>query len=188
MEKKCPRCGKIVVVSQEEIAMRDGVVVCPQCLAMFDTDGSLHVSSDTGLSRASQPLTADSATQQAHYCYCPDCGKPLPADVNFCPYCGISLKNLTKTTPSPAVAVAQPIVQAEPVVAQPVAMGAAIETGVPVTEAPSWVPVYPTYHYRKHKWGHGPASLRTRIAAYIIIAALLILFVFIVYQGMLISD
>lgn len=180
MEKKCPRCGKIVVVSAEEVAMREGVVVCPQCLAVFDMDGNVRHKAQQGTARhleeASEQSPAPIAAEQDAFSFCHECGKPLPQGIKFCPYCGIKLGVV------PAAVAADPVVvhdepQDAPADAEP----------QPEPEEPKWTPVYPTYHYQEHKWGTEPASPRARLAGYSIITVLLIVLGVIVYHGWLIG-
>lgn len=186
MEKKCPRCGKVVVVSQEEIAMRDGVVVCPQCLAMFDAEGNLCETRTAGRVRSMPaPETSHNDAEQP-YSYCPDCGKPLPANVNFCPYCGIKLKAdkaSTEVNNQPAAPT-----DINNYVQQQVAPVASAPDNKEEEVVPTWTPVYPTFHYREYKWGTEPASLRTRIVGYTVIVAQLILLCIVLHQGYLIGD
>lgn len=198
MEKTCPRCGKVVVVSAEELAMREGVAVCPQCLAVFDMDGNVHQHQANTKTRqaatevdetpvhAAQPVISQAYTAPAPeaYHYCPECGKPLPGSVKFCPYCGIRLA--APTAPAPRTQVAP--VASTPATVDTSATAAQHEEERQLPPAAKWAPVFPTVHYRMRKWGSGPASLRAHFVGYSAIIVLLAIFVFIVYQGMLISD
>lgn len=197
MEKTCPRCGKVVIVSHEELSMREGVAVCPQCLAAFDMDGQLRspqpqvkirqaqpASGDTGRPMPTR-LTAQPLPQHEGYSYCPECGKRLPPQVNFCPYCGIRLAS--SSTPAPG---GEATPSSTPPAPAPHASSPAPSSAEPepqLAPALAWTPVFPTVQYRMRKWGSAPASLRTRAVGYTVIIVLLALFAFIVYQGMLIS-
>lgn len=174
MEKKCPRCGKIMKVSAEELEMHGGVVVCSQCLAVYDMSGNVHDSSDQGPVRTMSQAEAEAAAS-AGYHYCPDCGRTLPDGVKFCPYCGIRLA----AQASPAEVQEQEKPQESKQAPQ------AVTTKTPErrhTVLPS------LQHYRARKWGVEPASLRARVAGFSVIAVLLAVLAFIVYQGMLISE
>ncbi len=192
MEKTCPRCGKVMEVSAEEVAMRGGVVVCPQCLAVFDLDGNLrteqpqhttrHIEEEPAREQAA-PAAQNAVNEPYHYC--PECGKPLPEGVKFCPYCGTSLATPT-APPSPTP---QPQPKREE---QPRATQAASTTSKgdkkQATKTTQWAPVMPTLHYRPHKWGSGPASVRARLVGYTVILAELAVLAYTVYQGMLINN
>lgn len=194
MEKTCPRCGKVVVVSAEEVAMREGVAVCPQCLAVFDMDGNVHTPQVNSRTRkqvfddapvdSSRPIVSQAYAAPAPvaeaYRFCPECGKPLPDGVKFCPYCGQRL------AAGATMIVKAPV--ASPAVSQTVIENTPAEEERILPPAAKWAPVFPTVHYRMRKWGAGPASLRARFVGYTAIFVLLALFAFIVYQGMLISD
>lgn len=85
MERRCPHCGKLTQVSDEELALHGNVVVCPQCLTVFDVDGVLLTAEEAR--RRRQP--ADSAVSMR---YCPACGSRLQMAMNFCPNCGMRLQ------------------------------------------------------------------------------------------------
>ncbi len=187
METTCPRCGKVIVVSSEEVAVREGVVVCPQCLAVFDMDGNLHTSQPRHVTRSvseqpdkrqQQPEARRDDNTTEPFLYCPECGKPLPGGINFCPYCGIALaaETTAHTTPS------QPARQEQPAATAPAAT-----TRSKPAPAAQWTPVITTLHYQPNKWGTEPANTRTLAAGYTVIAALLVLLVFIIYKGLLIA-
>lgn len=198
MEKTCPRCGKVVVVSAEELAMRNGVAVCPQCLAVFDMDGNVQqprvnntarqISDNAPETVSAAPHPAPSQASAAPvteaFRFCPECGKPLPAGVKFCPYCGLRLAAPAASAPRVQAAMATE----SPAVADKPAASAPEENERQLPPAAKWAPVFPTVHYRMRKWGAGPASPRAKFVGYTTIFLLLALFAFIVYQGMLISD
>ena len=90
MELRCPQCGKLMVMSQEELVIHDSQVVCPQCLAVCRyIDGALVVHDD---SDAPYRHTASvTSTKQETTKFCHHCGKKLPDGIKFCPYCGADL-------------------------------------------------------------------------------------------------
>ena len=180
-EKICPRCGKRVAVSSEELSLHDGVVVCPQCLAVFDENG-VRETPQPGRVRVAQSQPQPQATAVDEVTYCRHCGKPLVSDANFCPYCG---KRVRGVEPVPSD---EPMVDLQPEPQQPQYEAPASPAPAPKEPAMKWTPVYSNYHYREPKWGEGPASLRARLAGYVVIAVQLALLAFIVYKAVLISD
>lgn len=182
-EKICPRCGKKVAVSSEELSLHDGVVVCPQCLAVFDDNG-VRQAPQPGRVRVASPQPQEPVSDEIHYCH--HCGKPLVSDANFCPYCG---KRVRGADPAPAEERQEERVEENLPAPQP-QQPDAIADDAPTAQEPAvkWTPVYTNYRYREPKWGEGPASIRARLAGYAVIAAQLALLAFIVYKAMLISD
>jgi len=75
-----------MTVSPEELALHDNMVVCPQCLTTYYVEGNKLTASEVAAQR--HPVTGGDASS-AGYCY--NCGKALPAGINFCPYCGVDL-------------------------------------------------------------------------------------------------
>lgn len=182
MEMTCPRCGKVVVVSTEELTMHDGVAVCPQCLAVFDpSTGDLRTARPRGTHRSMPaPQSEPVKQQQEGYSYCPDCGKPLPPDVRFCPYCGIKLVPDAPAASKPVVAATvAPALQPQEAPAQPTQ----VET--PEERKRKWTPMLPSYSFR-HTVRKQPASLRARIVGFTVIIALVALLALIIYEGCLI--
>ncbi|MBQ7690288.1 MAG: zinc-ribbon domain-containing protein [Muribaculaceae bacterium] len=98
MELECPQCSKRVQVSAEELALHSGAVVCPQCLSVFDASGEIPA--------GTTPVRGGKPTQEhLSYAYCPHCGRKIPQGVNFCPYCGQELAAVghkADDTPPPA--------------------------------------------------------------------------------------
>lgn len=183
MNKTCPVCGKVVVVSPEELTMRNGVVVCPQCLSVFDADGKLRKDSPKGNHRSMPEQPEATKADDKSYNYCPDCGKPLPGDVRFCPYCGIRLSEPVRV-PQQVKSVStasQPRASQQPMQAQPTAGQAAVSDA----KERKWTPMLPSYSFG-HALRPTPASLRARIVGYTVIGALIALLGFILYQGYLI--
>ena len=178
-EKICPRCGKKVAVSSEELSLHDGVVVCPQCLAVFDDNGVRQAPQPGGV-RVASSQPQEPVSDEIHYCH--HCGKPLVSDANFCPYCG---KRVRGVEPVPSD---EPMADLQPEPQQPQDETPASSAPAPKEPAMKWTPVYSNYHYREPKWGEGPASLRARLAGYVVIAVQLALLAFIVYKAVLISD
>ena len=183
MEKTCPRCKKKVVVSSEELSMRGGVAVCPQCLAFFDMDGNIVNASRQGHSRMKAGEPTLPAKDPEAYSFCPECGKPLPGGIRFCPYCGIRLS--APTEPRRDEGVAPESLKPAPVSVTPEPQPVVQPVAQP--QPSQWTPVYPTY-YRERKWGSEPASLRTRVVGYCIIVAQLIVLLVIVWGGFRISE
>lgn len=92
MKYKCPRCGKIIELSDDELASQGNVMVCPCCLMEFQ--GNLH--------EYAVPAEADSIQRQYYYglasdnpspavTYCRYCGAKISDNCNFCPVCGSKL-------------------------------------------------------------------------------------------------
>ncbi len=91
MELQCPQCGKWMAVSKEELLMHDSQVVCPQCLAVcqYEND-TLVVRDDSDAPYRHTASVVEPPRAAARYCH--SCGKQLPAGIRFCPYCGADLE------------------------------------------------------------------------------------------------
>ena len=102
--RTCPRCGKVIAVSHEELTAHEGSIVCPQCLLLF-TDNEVAAAARQARQALEAAKQAASQTATASYNYCPHCGQSIPHGINFCPYCGgrLSLPS-AQATPQPAVA------------------------------------------------------------------------------------
>lgn len=165
MQLTCPHCQKTINVSQEEIALRGGKVVCPQCL------GSYHIHTDL---TAEQVLAARGRKKPL----CPVCSREVPsdADVSFCPYCGSSL-HPAKPEPEP---------EPEPEQPKP-----AREKNKPRSHHSNHhsnrqpVNLVPTLQYHHYQEPAQPASLRFQAAAWAVILALLAVLAYILYQSYL---
>lgn len=195
MELQCPQCGKWMAVSQEELLIHDSQVVCPQCLAVCRyINGALVVRDD---SDAPYRHTASvDSTKQTRTKFCHSCGKKLPSGISFCPYCGADLSApFEKSTPAPvkepepAPAPAkekarpkQPAAAPQPAVTQPTSHNNQVEEKLRTMSR--------NHHYSNsgipphlHQNGTMP-SKPFKIAAYAVIALLLILLVYIIMAGL----
>ncbi|MBR5102551.1 MAG: hypothetical protein IK092_05455 [Muribaculaceae bacterium] len=173
MELKCPNCGKHIALSKEELATSTCMVVCPQCLEEWVvSDVDLEGVTPRVSRRDSQPATESTEA----FRFCGECGKKLPAaDLNFCPYCGKRLH------PQPTASNVASDIAVTPVPPEP-------SPEKPERPKPKGTPTITYFPYSpmfKRQWvEEKPASLPVRILCYLIIAALLALFVFIVYKGL----
>ena len=85
----CPKCGRKMELSADELRAQKGMVVCPQCLTTFkaphfdDDDDELPPPIPVR-KRKSQPAPRKSGTEVR---YCNRCGAPLPAGKTVCPAC-----------------------------------------------------------------------------------------------------
>ena len=85
----CPKCGRKMELSADELRAQKGMVVCPQCLTTFkaphfdDDDDELPPPIPVR-KRKSQPAPRKS---DAEVRYCNRCGAPLPAGKTVCPAC-----------------------------------------------------------------------------------------------------
>lgn len=94
MERRCPQCGKLTQVSDEELALHGNVVVCPQCLTVYDVnDGALTASE--ARERRRQAVAAAPAMR-----YCPACGTRLQEGMRYCPQCGMQLQSWSGQAPA----------------------------------------------------------------------------------------
>ena len=171
MLTKCPQCGKIVDVWQEELSLRGGMVVCPQCLTPYDSQHQAE------LPAGHRTPVATTRKPQRHYCT--HCGHALQGDINYCPYCGTSVKKerqATLTKQPPVISAAATIAATTP---PPPVKPASGSNAV-------WQPVLPSYRLHAPT-RRQPASLRFRIAAVIVIAILLAVLGLIVHAGMQLS-
>lgn len=79
MRYVCPRCGKVVELSEEALGQQGGVIVCPRCLGEYTADGRCL---------GGEGDTAAGATAAAPR-FCTACGARLPQSAHFCPNCGV---------------------------------------------------------------------------------------------------
>ena len=100
----CPKCGRKMELSADELRAQKGMVVCPQCLTTFkaphfdDDDDELPPPIPVRKSK-SQPAPRKS---DAEVRYCNRCGAPLPAGKTVCPACA-------KPKPAPKRPTAVPV-------------------------------------------------------------------------------
>lgn len=92
MDYKCPQCGKVIVLSAEELMAQGNLVVCPQCLSEFVGDANAPVSRPDAekynygcQNGAELPV---SQTNVGNKVRCRYCGANIDKDCNFCPKCG----------------------------------------------------------------------------------------------------
>lgn len=186
MELKCPQCGKVLTVSQEELVIHDSQVVCPQCLAVCRYDGHglvVRDDSDTPYRHTASVKTVSHDVPR----FCHSCGKQLPGGISFCPYCGADLKAPFKPTEPEPIIEQQPVEEEtmEPVQEekepQPVAssrkQGASMED-----KLRTMTHRYNSTQPRLHQNGTMPGTA-FKIIAYTIIVALLALLVWIIIAG-----
>ena len=107
----CPKCGRKMELSADELHAQKGMVVCPQCLTTFkaphfdDDDDELpppipvRKSKSQPAPRKPQPTPRKS---DAEVRYCNRCGAPLPAGKTVCPACA-------KPKPAPKRPTAAPV-------------------------------------------------------------------------------
>lgn len=195
MELKCPQCGKWMAVSQEELVIHDCQVVCPQCLAVCRYEGGALVVRDDSDAPYRHNVVVESAkTNPTKFCH--SCGKQLPEGISFCPYCGADLsapfeapKPETPAQPDPTPAPKQEPVRQEP--SKPVVEKQRVREEKPRREQVNRVEDklrtvthhYSSVHPRLHQNGTMP-STGFKVFAYIVIALLLILLVFIIIEGL----
>ena len=187
MELQCPQCSKWMAVSQEELVIHDCQVVCPQCLAVCSYENGTLVVRDDSDAPYRHTANAGTVNQDASK-FCHSCGKQLPSGISFCPYCGADLKApfdvvqpepQPQPVPSPAP---EPKKQPEPVVVEE----------RPAVQRPSSSQVedklrtmphrYNSMHPHLHQHGTMP-STAFKVVAYVVIAILLILLVWIIIAG-----
>lgn len=168
MDIRCPHCGKKQTLSVAKLNASGGVVICPQCVSEFTVDVS-----NLPLEQAENPAPAASAPRRG-FAFCPNCGNALPAKgLNFCPFCGVQLSMAETAEPAEPEPQEQPQSTPAAPVRQPQnAKPESTLTALPFVNA---------QHFAEHR--HQPASLRFRLVAWAVIAALLALFVLMVWKG-----
>lgn len=153
-------------VSPEELAQRDGLVVCPQCLTAYQAvpPGSLP--------QAASLSTKHTAGTDAPKRFCPHCGKRIDEGINFCPYCGNKLQHMPPPIPTPESS------------GQELFANKHVEPAEPTHAVDSfeWKPLLPSYRY-VDRHAHEPASKRFQAVAIAIILALLSLLAYIILQA-----
>ncbi len=194
MELKCPQCGKWMAVSQEELVIHDCQVVCPQCLAVCQYEGGVLVVRDDSDAPYRHNAVVESDKPSKNKTFCHSCGKKLPEGISFCPYCGADLGAPFKPVEPQPVTAPEPVREPEPVKSQPVeeapiqerpaaedASRSQSTTGVE-DKLRTMAHHYNTMHPHLHQHGTMP-SQGFKIFAYITIALLLILLIYIIYAG-----
>lgn len=187
MELKCPQCGKLLTVSQEELVIHGSQVVCPQCLAVCRYEGDRLVVRDDSDAPYRHTANVDTVSEVTKFCH--RCGKQLPGGISFCPYCGADLaapfdkpapRPAKKPEPAPAVAEKpKPAATSKP--SQP-ASGQRQQSSHVEDKLRAVSRRYKAVHPQLQQHGTMP-SRNFKIAAYAIIALLLLLLVFIIIAG-----
>lgn len=171
MKIACPHCGKNMDISGEELATRDNMVVCPQCLLEFTVEG------------VKLPANRKKQADDARVAVCPNCGRELHSldEMRFCYFCGASLQD--DGLPEQQQVNEQPQPQPQPVryAEHHDATGEAAE---PHADVPH--PIVYSYAYTK---SHGQRMVKAgggrhvRIIAYFIIILLIVMFGVIIYAA-----
>lgn len=170
-------------MSLQELSLRDGLVVCPQCLTSYQAveAGSLTPPGDN------RPSAKD--TRVMHYC--PHCGESIGDGINYCPYCGGNLHVSRPAVLSPTDPDAQ---QSDhdtlPSTHRP-RHSATRQQGGAETESDeqqtfNWKPIIPSYRLAQIR-RQQPASPRFQAFAIAVILALLALLAYIIYHASLLS-
>ena len=174
MEIRCPHCGKKQSLTLAELNASGGVVICPQCVSEFSVDVA-SVPDEPVVEPAEQTPAAEVAMKIA---FCPTCGKHLPVKgLNFCPFCGapLPLSGGNPVSPqAPAAAAPQPV--------QPQKKASAPKAAEETPEQKlASLPFVKASHIVAPQ--HEPASWRFKLMAWVVIAVLIGLFVFMVWDG-----
>lgn len=164
-------------MSLEELSLRDGLVVCPQCLTAYQVvePGEL-----------SPPVDKRGNTKMASAMrFCPHCGESIGEGINFCPYCGGNLHAAS------AVATATSAKSHDTPASHPMHGPSDKETSnhrqggrAEKEQLFDWKPIIPSYRLAQVRQRE-PASLRFQAFAISIIIALLALLAFIIYKASL---
>lgn len=181
--------------------MREGVVVCPQCLTMFDEDGNLCIEEPRGEVRSYVYTATSGPIDVDVFRYCPDCGHSLPGLVRYCPYCGImlykmqgiSVQGLTYAAPG-----GRSVPEADPAPEAPGDENEKSEASPQPQPQPRTrvithahkeaVMVASATRMRHRKWGTEPAGIVSRLLGYSTICALLVSLGYIIYNCILIMN
>ena len=177
MKTLCPQCGKELDVSLEELSLRDGLVVCPQCLTSYQAvePGTL-----------TPPATKNGGAKTVPTMrYCPHCGESIGEGINFCPYCGGNLHANTLDAANPTKAVDSPASHSR---------HGSHDKGTSHHQHGNdkekeqqlfdWKPIIPSYRLAQIR-RQEPASMRFQAFAISVILALLALLAFIIYKASL---
>ena len=171
LESTCPRCGKIISVSDEVLLAHDFKVVCPQCLAVYTQlrDGLLVPAPE-----APSPSPTPAAEVAHHYCM--HCGVALPDAARYCYNCGQPLPGVSPVTTAPVIvaqSVAEPAATPSPAQQQPLkpAVSDFVQGALPFTFGPFMRQPAP------------PASVTMRIVGYTVIFLLLAVLGIIIYAA-----
>ncbi len=102
MKYRCPKCGKEIEISKQELSALKNHIVCPQCLSTLKIDGDYaYIPLDFD-----EAAPAEAAKPAETEVTCPNCGKRLHGNPNFCPECGHNFNSAP--APKPANAPSKP--------------------------------------------------------------------------------
>lgn len=167
MEYKCPRCNKLIVLSQDELLSQGNHVVCPQCLLEFTSDGHIATEEDNyaiGYRQSVKPSAGVFA--------CNKCGGELHADFHFCPYCGRAIAQVYQQTTPAAHVTQQQTAQGKTTATTP----PAVPPQAPMQNA-QFVPSY-RYGYRQPSKPRRSGCVTSLLMAAVLIAIVAIFFIF----------
>ena len=171
--------------------MHDCQVVCPQCLAvcLYEND-ELIVRDDSDAPYRHTATVVEPPRSTARYCH--SCGNQLPQGIRFCPYCGVDLDapfepsrpvKQEKPAPAPVEEKKSPVVKKEP--------SAPKDQGISSSQVEDKLRTI-GHRYNAngmHLQQHGSIPSTTfKVVAYLIIALLLVLLVYIIIAGIRIDS
>ena len=174
MELRCPHCGKKQTLTVAKLTASGGVVICPQCVSEFTVDVSKLPKESPAVAEPA-PEAAVAPNPHSEVAFCSTCGKALPArGLNFCPFCGAPLpfaevSATASTAPQRATTAAT---QKAPEQNKPTQTEGNTLAALPFVKVPHFIP-------QKHE----PASLRFKLMAWVVIAALIAFFALMVWHG-----
>lgn len=182
MELRCPHCGKKQTLTVAKLTASGGVVICPQCVSEFTIDVSKLPKESPAVAEPA-PEAATAPNPHSEVAFCSTCGKGLPArGLNFCPFCGAPLPfaevSATVSTASSTASSAAPqratttSTQKTPEQSKQASAEENTLAALPFVKVPHFIP-------QKHE----PASLRFKLMAWVVIAALIAFFVLMVWHG-----
>lgn len=178
MELRCPHCGKKQTLTVAKLTASGGVVICPQCVSEFTVDVSKLPKESPAVAEPA-PEAAAAPNPHSEVAFCSTCGKGLPArGLNFCPFCGAPLPfaevSATVSTASSVAPQRATTTSTQKTPEQSKQASAEENTliALPFVKVPHFIP-------QKHE----PASLRFKLMAWVVIAALIALFALMVWHG-----
>lgn len=153
------------------------MVVCPQCLASYPVQESNAITPE----QVRQMRQPSMDVHQLEKKYCSHCGNRISAGINFCPYCGVNLRQDVVTNLHQAMPISSDVMMNTPV-------DDTDETGEQTDEMPKekgfeWKPMLPSYRI-SHRHRHHPASAHFQAVAFALIIGLLVTLGYIVYHAM----
>lgn len=176
MELRCPHCGKKQTLTVAKLTASGGVVICPQCVSEFTVDVSKLPKESPAVAEPA-PEAAAAPNPHSEVAFCSTCGKGLPArGLNFCPFCGAPLPFAEVSTTTATSAAPQRATMATTQKAPEQSKQASAEENTLIA-----LPFVKVPHFIPHK--HEPASLRFKLMAWVVIAALIAFFVLMVWHG-----